>query len=129
MSLTQFGNPASDAEPFAHRARKETLLQRLANLVNPYRPYKHYMRGPGPKCREKEASKKGRGEERPRWRVRPPACRRLVTRERYDTLPDVFIDGRAAGRCGRLRNRSAGSITRYTRRASGAALSPLSENG
>ena len=64
MSLTLFGNPASDAEPLAHRVRKVTLLQRLTNLVNPYRPYKHYMRGPGPKCREKEVVKEAerRGE-------------------------------------------------------------------
>jgi len=25
------------------------------NLVDPYRPERHYMRGPGPKCREKAA--------------------------------------------------------------------------
>ena len=63
MSLTQFGNPASDIDPLPHRVRKVTLLQRLANLVNPYRPYKHYMRGPGPKCRKKEVV-----EEAERWR-------------------------------------------------------------
>jgi len=27
----------------------------MANQRNPYRPEKHYMRGPGPKCREKHA--------------------------------------------------------------------------
>ena len=29
-----------------HRAR--------ARLMHPYRPERHYMRGPGPKCREKQ---------------------------------------------------------------------------
>jgi hypothetical protein len=63
MSLTQFGIAASHIDPSPHRVRKVTLLQRLANLVNPYRPYKHYMRGPGPKCREKEVVKEAK-----RWR-------------------------------------------------------------
>lgn len=27
----------------------------LARLFDPYRPELHYMRGPGPKCREKQA--------------------------------------------------------------------------
>jgi hypothetical protein len=55
MSLTWFGGAGSDIDPRSHRARKVTLLHRLARLLNPYRPYRHYMRGPGPKCREKEA--------------------------------------------------------------------------
>ncbi len=59
MSLTQFGNPASDAGQLAHRVREVTLLQRLTNLVNPYRPYKHYMRGPGSKSRQKEVVRSG----------------------------------------------------------------------
>ena len=82
MSLTLFGNPASDAEPLAHRVRKVTLLQRLTNLVNPYRPYKHYMRGPGPKCRErevvKETERRGEGSAAARdgmELLRPGNCR------------------------------------------------------
>jgi len=54
MSLTRFGVAASDIDPLPPRVREVTLLRRLANLLNPYRPYRHYMRGPGPKCREKE---------------------------------------------------------------------------
>jgi hypothetical protein len=61
MSLIWFGSAASDAEPLPHRVRKAPLLQRLARLLNPYRPYKHYMRGPGPKCRDKAAGGEGRG--------------------------------------------------------------------
>ena len=57
MSLTQFGIAASGIDPPPHPVRRVSLLQRLANLVNPYRPYQHYMRGPGPKCREKEVIK------------------------------------------------------------------------
>jgi hypothetical protein len=59
MSLMRFEIPVSDIDPLPHRVRTVTLLQRLANLLNPYRPYKHYMRGPGPKCREKEAVEEG----------------------------------------------------------------------
>jgi hypothetical protein len=36
----------------AFAAQFEALLQRLRN---PYRPERHYMRGPGPKWREKHA--------------------------------------------------------------------------
>ena len=40
----------------------QPLLRRLAEIVihwhrlarNPYRPELHYMRGPGPKCRERD---------------------------------------------------------------------------
>jgi hypothetical protein len=28
----------------------------LGDWLNPYRPEKHYMRGPGPKCREKQST-------------------------------------------------------------------------
>jgi hypothetical protein len=56
MSMMRFGIAASDIDPPPHRVRKVPLLERLANLLNPYRPYKHYMRGPGPKCRQKEVS-------------------------------------------------------------------------
>jgi hypothetical protein len=44
------------------------LRERLFALVNPYRPYKHYMRGPGPKCRLKASPREARAavRERPR---------------------------------------------------------------
>jgi hypothetical protein len=58
MSLTWFGSGASEFDPHPHRVRAVTLMERLAKFLNPYRPYKHYMRGPGPKCREKEADAK-----------------------------------------------------------------------
>jgi hypothetical protein len=32
---------------------RELLRTRLAPLTNPYHPERHYMRGPGPKWREK----------------------------------------------------------------------------
>jgi hypothetical protein len=60
MSLMRFEIAASDGDSHSRRERTMTLLQRLAKLLNPYRPYKHYMRGPGPKCREKEAGGGGR---------------------------------------------------------------------
>jgi len=56
MSLMHFGISTSDVDPRPHRERKMTLLQQLAKVLNPYLPYKHYMRGAGPKCREKEAA-------------------------------------------------------------------------
>ena len=47
------------------------LREGLYALVNPYRPYKHYMRGPGPKCRRKASPRETRvaataARERPR---------------------------------------------------------------
>jgi len=36
-----------------------TARKWLANLFNPYRPYKYYMRGPGPKSRWMMAAAKG----------------------------------------------------------------------
>jgi hypothetical protein len=60
MSLMQFEVASSDSDAHPYRERKATLLKRLAKLVNPYRPYKHYMRGPGPRCRQKTAGGGGR---------------------------------------------------------------------
>ena len=60
MSLMRFAVSASDSDAHPYRERKAQLLKRLAKLLNPYRPYKHYMRGPGPKCREKAAGGRGR---------------------------------------------------------------------
>ena len=39
--------------------RLDTIMTRWHRLIeracDPYRPERHYMRGPGPKCREKQA--------------------------------------------------------------------------
>jgi hypothetical protein len=59
MSLTWFGGAASEVDPRSHRVRKMLPLKRLAKFLKPYRPYKHYMRGPGPKCREKSLAGEG----------------------------------------------------------------------
>jgi len=41
-------SPATMLHAAAQRWRRE-----MARLFDPYRPECHYMRGPGPKCREK----------------------------------------------------------------------------
>ena len=46
------------------------LRERLFALVNPYRPYKHYMRGPGPKCRRKGSPLKATAAREPARRER-----------------------------------------------------------
>jgi hypothetical protein len=38
------------------RALLRRLQRRLNDLINPYRPEFHYMRGPGPKWREKHGN-------------------------------------------------------------------------
>ncbi len=44
-----------------HRAR--ILMQRLVlALTDSYRPERHYMRGPGPKCRAKDKRASTRGD-------------------------------------------------------------------
>ena len=55
MPLIRAGNGASEFDSRPSRVPESTLREKLVNLFNPYRPYKHYMRGPGPKCRRKEA--------------------------------------------------------------------------
>jgi hypothetical protein len=51
MKIIAFGDATSPA------AMLRTVVQRcqtrVASLFDPYRPELHYMRGPGPKCREK----------------------------------------------------------------------------
>jgi hypothetical protein len=32
------------------------LRERMCGVLDPYRPERHYMRGPGPKCRERQAA-------------------------------------------------------------------------
>jgi hypothetical protein len=34
-------------------AAAQRWQREIARLFDPYRPERHYMRGPGPKCREK----------------------------------------------------------------------------
>ena len=46
------------ARVFDAAARRWRWL--TASLFDPYRPELHYMRGPGPKCREKQARGAGR---------------------------------------------------------------------
>jgi hypothetical protein len=41
-------SPATILHPAAQRWQRQ-----VARLFDPYRPERHYMRGPGPKCREK----------------------------------------------------------------------------
>jgi hypothetical protein len=42
-------SPATTLHAVAHRWQRQ-----VARLFDPYRPERHYMRGPGPKCREKQ---------------------------------------------------------------------------
>jgi hypothetical protein len=54
--------PACRASDFLWR-RARALMQRLIGTVNdPYRPERHYMRGPGPKCRAKRERTSSCGE-------------------------------------------------------------------
>jgi hypothetical protein len=55
MALTRIEIAASVGGTRLPRVAKMTFREKLTNLFKPYRPYKHYMRGPGPKCRRKEA--------------------------------------------------------------------------
>jgi hypothetical protein len=41
--------------PRSFRGLAAVCLTLLKDLFDPYRPEQHYMRGPGPKCREKRA--------------------------------------------------------------------------
>jgi hypothetical protein len=41
----------------------QALRQLFRDLSDPYRPELHYMRGPGPKWREKHGSQKGSNRE------------------------------------------------------------------
>jgi hypothetical protein len=47
----------SAAHTFDARAWRGEIVKiwhgRLCRLFDPYRPERHYIRGPGPKCREK----------------------------------------------------------------------------
>lgn len=45
---------SSPATPFRIALRR--WHREWARLFDPYRPELHYMRGPGPKCREKQVS-------------------------------------------------------------------------
>ena len=58
IDSASIGSPAS-----GHQARtnhlagiREFFRQFLARAFHPYRPEQHYMRGPGPACRAKQAA-------------------------------------------------------------------------
>lgn len=51
MKITVFGEATSPATMF--RIVVQRRQTQMASLSDPYRPELHYMRGPGPKCREK----------------------------------------------------------------------------
>jgi hypothetical protein len=51
MKITVFGEATSPSIMF--RIVVQRCQTQMASLLDPYRPELHYMRGPGPKCREK----------------------------------------------------------------------------
>ena len=52
MRITVIGQTTSPATMF--RVVVQRCQKQMARLFDPYRPELHYMRGPGPKCREKQ---------------------------------------------------------------------------
>jgi hypothetical protein len=46
---------ARDRQPGVFAEIREFWQQFIASAFNPYRPELHYMRGPGPACRAKQA--------------------------------------------------------------------------
>lgn len=58
MSDIAISAASAPAPSFRHDLK--SLWRTLTELFNPYRPERHYMRGPGPKWREKHAA--GQGE-------------------------------------------------------------------
>jgi hypothetical protein len=61
--MSAFARPGS----FAAQSL-QALRQLFRDLSDPYRPELHYMRGPGPKWREKHGSQKGPNREAVRGR-------------------------------------------------------------
>lgn len=57
MKTIGIGNAASGTSSPAtlFRIGVRRWRRQMAHLFDPYRPELHYMRGPGPKCREKQA--------------------------------------------------------------------------
>jgi len=53
---------AASAPAPSFRHDLKSLWRTLTELFNPYRPERHYMRGPGPKWREKHAKAAAQGE-------------------------------------------------------------------
>jgi hypothetical protein len=51
MKIILIGEPTSPATMF--RIAVQRCQKQMTRLFEPYRPERHYMRGPGPKCREK----------------------------------------------------------------------------
>jgi len=59
IDLASFASPAPDREVRANRNAeiRDFFRQFFARAFDPYRPELHYMRGPGPACRAKQAAK------------------------------------------------------------------------
>jgi hypothetical protein len=53
MKIIVIGKATSPATMF--RIVAQRWQRQVGRLFDPYRPERHYMRGPGPKCREKAA--------------------------------------------------------------------------
>jgi len=49
IEIARSGTPP----PAMHHAVAQRWQREIVRLFDPYRPECHYMRGPGPKCREK----------------------------------------------------------------------------
>jgi hypothetical protein len=57
MKITGIAEAAAATSPPAalFRISAQRWRKQMARLFDPYRPELHYLRGPGPKCREKQA--------------------------------------------------------------------------
>jgi hypothetical protein len=58
MPMSARGASAPENDPWLYRVWM--LMARLVGLFRPYQPYKHYMRGPGPKCRRNQRAETAR---------------------------------------------------------------------
>lgn len=64
-STTPNGNDREDGDASFSRPEKSPLKRLLARFSeDPYRPEKHYMRGPGPKAKEKALRAESAGQLR-----------------------------------------------------------------
>jgi hypothetical protein len=58
IDSASFASPAPDRQVRANgiASLREAFHQFVAKAFDPYRPELHYMRGPGPACRAKQAA-------------------------------------------------------------------------
>jgi hypothetical protein len=58
IDSASFASPAPDRQVRANgiAGLREVFRQFLAKAFDPYRPELHYMRGPGPACRARQAA-------------------------------------------------------------------------